>query len=332
MVKKHSQSASGLRASQSTSNERTVLLVSNEATNDRAISLVDLCRTLWDGRWLIVIVTVGFAAISTLYVLVATEWYRSSVLLAPVDNQAANGLAGNVRDLGGLAGLVGINVGRGDDITPIAVLKSRDFAKAFIEDLNLLTVLLADEWDPVTDSWKAEDPSDQPDIRDAIEYFHDDVLTVSVDSDTGLVTLSIDWTDPDVAAQWADVLVRRLNNYMRERALRDAQYNVSYLQQELADTNVASLRQSISNILESELQKLMLAKGNEEFSFRIVDSAQVAKEPESPKRLLIVLVASLLGTMLAAFLVFFRHALKDSDSDSTSGYTEHTESPSSRDN
>ena len=57
-------------------------------------------------------------------------------------------------------------------------------------------------------------------------------------------------------------------------------------------TNVVSLQQSIGRVLESEMQRLMLARGNEEFSFRIIDPAKPPKLPSEPKRAQIILVAS----------------------------------------
>jgi uncharacterized protein involved in exopolysaccharide biosynthesis len=61
-----------------------------------------------------------------------------------------------------------------------------------------------------------------PDVRDAVKYFHKRVLKVSEEGSTGLVTLAIEWTDPDIAAEWASLLVRRLNDRLRERALQEA--------------------------------------------------------------------------------------------------------------
>src|SRR5690606_2767647 len=110
-----------------------------------------------------------------------------------------------------------------------------------------------------------------------IRYFDDNVRSISEDDETGLVTLTVEWIDPEIAAEWANILVERLNERMRRRALLEAESNVGYLQEELAKTGVVTLQQSISRLLESELQKLMLARGNEEFAFRVIDRAQVPK-------------------------------------------------------
>ena len=46
-------------------------------------------------------------------------------------------------------------------------------------------------------------------------------LSFSVDEDkkSGLITLSITWKDPQVAANWANDLVKQLNEQLREQAI-----------------------------------------------------------------------------------------------------------------
>jgi uncharacterized protein involved in exopolysaccharide biosynthesis len=147
-------------------------------------------------------------------------------------------------------------------------------------------------------------------MRDAIRYFHQNVLRVSENSNTGLITVAVLWTDPDLAAFWAMDFVRRVNARLRERALRQAEANVLYLQQELAKTNVVTLHQAIGRLLETELQKLMLARGNNEFAFRVIDSAYAPKYRERPKRSVIVVAGTLAGGFLGLLWVFVTNALR----------------------
>jgi len=97
-----------------------------------------------------------------------------------------------------------------------------------------------------------------------------------------------------------------LNERMRERALTDSERNVSFLQREMSSTSVISLQQSLGRVLEGELQKLMLARGNEEFAFKVIDSAVPPKGPIQPKRGLIVVLSFLAGLFLAFFIIFVK--------------------------
>jgi len=274
------------------------------AAADDELDLLRLWNTLWRGRWLIVSMTVAFALGSVAYALLLPPWYSANVLLAPVREKAPANLAGQ---LGGLASLAGIGPGGTDSVEAVAVLTSRDFARAFIEDQALLPVFFADDWDATTGRWKLTPP---PDLRQAVKFF-DKVRKVAEDRKTGLVTLSIEWKDPSLAAQWANSLAARLNDHLRQRALAAAEANVKYLRHELESTTVVVLQQSISRLLESEMEKLMLARGNVEFAFRIIDRAEVPMHKSKPRRKLIVMLAVLLGGMLSMFVVFIREAVRN---------------------
>ena len=98
---------------------------------------------------------------------------------------------------------------------------------------------------------------------------------------------------------------------MRQRALKEAETNVEYLQSELESNKLVPVQQSIGRLLETELQKLMLARGSEDFSFRIVDPATPPDKRARPKRTLIVVSAVFLGGVFALLVVFARNAFSN---------------------
>lgn len=184
---------------------------------DDEIDLWELWDTVWSGRWLIIAITALFAVGGVSYALLAQEWWRAEVVLAPAYKKA---LPGALSQLGGLASLAGANIGGGGDPEPLAMLKSNGFAREFITEQNLMPVLLKDV--------KSEDGKPL-DIRDALREF-DKVRSVSDDKKTGLVTLGIRWKDADTAANWANLMVQRLNSRPRAQALAESQGNVDFLQ------------------------------------------------------------------------------------------------------
>lgn len=299
------------RDTESVSGDRLVYVMPEQPYGialDGGISFSELWRIIWLKKYLIIAVTVFFALASVVYALLATEWFRAEAILMPAEEQSMPALGG----LSGLAALAGVSVGGGSSIEAVATLKSRELAREFIEELGLLQVVFADDWNADLHRWSGADPEKWPDMRDAIKYFHDNLLDVREDRQTGLVTVAIEWTDPQVAARWVDILVHRLNAKLRKRSLHEAAANVEYLRTELSRTSVVMLQQSIAQLLESELQKLMLARGNEEFAFRVIDAASVPKRRERPKRALIVVLGSILGAAFAVFWVFAAHCKNSS--------------------
>jgi uncharacterized protein involved in exopolysaccharide biosynthesis len=276
---------------------------------DGEIDLLDIARTLWAGRWLVVAITLLFAGLGAAYGWLATPWYRSDVLLIAAENRTDQGLAGQLGQLGGLASLAGISIGTADKAEPLAILKSRDFAQSFIEQRELMPVLFARHWDAENKAWRTR-ADRTPDIRDAIYLFDRRIRKVVEDRKTGLITLTVQWTDPQLAATWANEMAGEINRQTRARALKSAETNIAYLQAEMQATSVLTLQQAVGRLLESEMQKLMLARGNEEFAFRVIDKAQVPKRSFRPNRLVAVAGASFVGMLAAMFFLLARESYR----------------------
>lgn len=265
-----------------------------------------LATFVWKDRWLIATFVLLGALLATTYALLATEWYTAEVVLAPTPVKGRQDLASQLSGAGILAGLAGISLAGVNTAEPIGVLKSRDFARQFIDENKLLQVFFADDWDARSARWRESDPLRQPDMRDAIEYFDNRVLRVDEDKKTGLVTVGIRWKNAAVAASWANMIVDRLNEQMRARALADGEANVAYLQKELAATNFVGVQQAISRLLETELQKVMVARGDRQFAFRVVDHADVPKRRSWPKRRVILALGLLAGGLAGLVAAFAR--------------------------
>jgi uncharacterized protein involved in exopolysaccharide biosynthesis len=249
-------------------------------------------------RWTIAITACVFGVLGASFAFVVKPQYRAQVTLMPVESKGIGGLASQLGALGGLAGLAGVNLGGANKVEPLAVLSSREFVRSFIEDEKLTTVLLADKWDAKAGKWKDEG-RDQPDIRDAVEFFTKSVRKVGEDRKAGLVILTVEWTNAIQAARWANLMAQRVNVQMRDRAVVKASRSIEYLRGEFDATNQVALQQTISRLIETQMQDMMVARGNPEYAFRIIDPAHVPKKRFFPKRALIILGATLIGGFLA---------------------------------
>jgi len=289
--------------------ERLIFLMPPEERDRMGLGIRELWSIVWRRRIWIIAITAAFSVTTVTYTLLTPQWFKAEVVLVPA--KANSGMAGQLGGVAGLASLAGVNLNeKGDSVEALAVLRSNDFTRSFIDEYQLLPVLFANKWDSTARRWKSDNPNDQPDDRDAVRFFQHTICQVVDDPRTGLVTISIEWTNGETAAEWANQIVARLNEQMRERALVESERNVKYLKEELGATNIATLQQSISRLLESEMQTLMLARGNPEFAFRVIDRASVPKWRSRPKRALLVSAATLAGGMFAIFIVLLSHAFR----------------------
>jgi hypothetical protein len=76
------------------------------------------------------------------------------------------------------------------------------------------------------------------------------------------------------------------NDYLRANAIAQSERNIAFLGQEAAKTYVVGVKQAICEILQSEIRKEMLARGSEEYAFRILDRALPPERAASPRKLL----------------------------------------------
>lgn len=253
-------------------------------------SVLDILQTLQRGWRIIAGVTVACGLAGTAYALLAQETFKAEAVLVSAER---NRVSDTLGQFSGLASLAGVNLRSGSDPTPLAVLKSKEFAIDFVSDPEVNRAIVA-----AMPSW------DKPvDIRRVATYFDLKVREVQEDKRAGVVTVSIRWTDPATAAKWANLVVQRLNDKLRDRALAESEQNVEYLQKQIAGASLLPLQQSLGRVLEFEMQKLMLARGNDEFAFKIVDRAVPPIERFSPQRLLVILLSFLAGLSLSALLV-----------------------------
>jgi uncharacterized protein involved in exopolysaccharide biosynthesis len=264
--------------------------------------LGQLLRTSWIA---IVASALSGGLVGLVIALVTVPVYRAQALLAPAsaDTGGASTLARLASQFAPLAGSIGDIAGKSgleSEQVRVATLRSRRLTEEFITERNLLPVLLPECWDAARRAWRSKNgKSCEPTMGDAIEMFDDEVRSVSEDRRTGLVTVRIEWRDNAAAADWANDLVARTNEFLRTRAIDDAQRSIGFLEKELEKTTVVERRQIIYRLIESRLSEIMMANANSEYAFLVVDPAAVpdADRFVRPRRALMVLVGVVLGML-----------------------------------
>jgi len=283
--------------------------------DDDEIDLLDLWDTLVSGwQWIVGITAV--AAIAAIAIaLQMTPIYRSQVVMVPADDSGRpSGGAALAAQFGGLADLAGVNLGgSGSKNEALALLKSRALTESFIKDKELLPILFEDKWDAAAKKWKTDDPAKAPTLGAAYELFSKDVLQINDDKKTGVITLAVEWKDRQLAAIWANEIIRRANAAMRARAVADAQASIDYLQQELAKTGVVDIQQAIYRLLEANYKTASIANTREEYAFKVIDPAVVADANRKvrPKRAQFVILATLAAGFASVLGVFMYHGIRN---------------------
>jgi uncharacterized protein involved in exopolysaccharide biosynthesis len=281
-----------------------------------AVTLRVAQKQLWRCRWFITLVAWLGAITALVAAWLTPRQFEAIALLSPVSTQSGSGSLGALgsvmSQLGGLASLAGLPLPTtgGSKAETIATLQSESLTERFIQENNLLPVLYQKEWDPQRARWKAADASKVPTLWKANRRFASSIRSVRENSKNGLVTLTITWTDPAVAAKWANGLVKLTNDYLRENAIAESERDIAYLNNQVDKTSVVEVRNAIYALMVSEFRKEMLARGSEEYALRVIDPAVAPELASSPKRLAWVAAGLIIGTLLSVVLVLARERFR----------------------
>lgn len=291
------------------------------------IDLAELWHAIWSGKLLIIAISGLFAIASVIYAINQPNIYRATTLLAPASEQGgAGGLAKMAGQFGGLASLAGINLGGGGtDKTGLAleVLKSRIFLENFISKHQLLLPLMAAEnWDINSDTliyddeiynvetktWTREVKAPKKPEPSAWEAYQalKEILSITSDKETGMVTLAIEHYSPKVATQWLLWLVSDINTAMRKQDKDEAQRSIDYLTAKLKETQLADMQTVFYQLIEEQTKTIMLAEVSQEYVLKTIDPANAPEEKAKPKRALIVVLGTFFGAIFSIIIVLIR--------------------------
>ena len=231
--------------------------------------------------------------------------YRAEAVAARASAAASpSGMSRLFGEAAGIADLAGIRLNSEGPLHALAILQSRAFTEDFIRKHRLLPIMYADLWSEDSATW-IESIQEQPTVRDASQWMRRDIARVQEDSSSGLIHLTIDWTDPELAAIWANQMIEDLNEELREQALTESNNTIQYLKRELESTNILGVRDAVYGLMEQQLRQKSLANIRKEFALKMIDPA-VAPSLEDrlrPRPFLSSVIGGILGFLVGLILL-----------------------------
>lgn len=263
----------------------------NSSDQDSELDFSALVRLVWHNKALICAASLAGGLAAAAVAFTTPPVFRAEAVIVAVHEKdlSAGGFA---NQLGALTSLVGVSLGQpGNGQASDAMLESRRLVEEFIKRNDLMPLL----------SKNAKRP---PTLWLAVKEFKEGTLTVRKDTRRGTTTVAVEWTDPAIAALWANGLIRLANELIRARAIDDATRNIAYLNRQLEQTNAVELRQALFDIIKNETKTLMLANGRDDYAFEIVDPAVAPERKVRPHRAIITLGGLVLGGVLGTLIAF----------------------------
>ena len=308
----------------------------NSQTNDQyddEIDLRELFGVLWGNKIKIIGITAVFAVVSVIYALSVPNQYKASALLAPAQQQSG-GLSGALGQLGGLASLAGVSIGGGESSeAQVAqeIMKSWSFIEGFIADNDLaVEVYAAEGWSREsnqlkfdndvyavkTKTWLVKNDNigrlGPPTSWQLFKKFSE-MLAVSEDKKSGLISISIEYYSPQIAKQWLDLYISSINKHMQARQVVKVSNNIEYLEAQIEKTSITEMQEVFYTIIEEQIKSQMLAEASPDYAFVAVSPSMVPEEKSQPKRALICILGTLLGGILSVLTVLLLHFARKPD-------------------
>tara|TARA_B100000965_G_C19573250_1_gene750085 strand:- start:338 stop:1222 length:885 start_codon:yes stop_codon:yes gene_type:complete len=247
-------------------------------------------------------VVISATSLSVIYALLVTPIFQAEVVAIPADESASIGSLSS--SFSGIASIAGIDLpsGPADDIqTSIAIAESKKFNIIFVNQENILPILFKEDWNEDTQSWKEDAPSDlSAQARMKSHY------SIGYDKRDGIVTFTMNWDDPKLAAKYANSFVSSINNYIRDDEILEAEKSIDYLKKEIEKTTLVDIKNVLNSLIQEQLQTIMLANVREDYAFKVIDPAMVPKTKIKPQRRQIVILGFIFGLILASLIVFIR--------------------------
>jgi uncharacterized protein involved in exopolysaccharide biosynthesis len=266
-----------------------------------SISFSEIWQTLFANKFLILAIVIILEGFIFYFAKSLPTMYRAEVLATEASHLSSTDAT--VEN----ASLLNVEISS-NEIT--AMLTSREFLGRYITENNLLPIIFQKEWDSAKKQWKVEKEEDIPTLWDGYKRFNEKILDVTKDAKTNLTILQIDWVDPLQAAEWANGLINKLNELMRQRAIQEAQTTIQYLTEELQTTVSIDLKLSLNELILIQKAKIVAANVHKQFAFRIIDPAVVPKKPSASLTPILLAAGLVLGIFLGVTFALAREFVR----------------------
>jgi capsular polysaccharide biosynthesis protein len=290
--------------------------------SNRDIDIRELFMLFWDKKIFILLFTSMFFTGSVIYALTAEPLYQSSSTLQIVStNSSGGGGSSGTKSLGGAASIfLGSSGSSQDYVLATKTIYSRDFFKHLISFDGVLAQLVAYEsydsqkrellfdpevYDAKNKKWLLSyNPDDSNDLSYLAAYrTYKSLLEVSWAKDESeFLTLTMTHPSPYFAQSFISLVIQELNLLVRQRKFEEATKSLEYLNSQLSETRISEVRNSINQLIKSQLNNQMMSQVRKDYLLKPLDLPHIPDERISPKRTFITVAGTILGFLIALII------------------------------
>lgn len=278
------------------------------------INVKEVFFALWSSKILIILMVTIFAIGSVIYSLSIPNKFTSSSLLKMSDNNSQPSSNSSMDMIGSIAGLNLAAAGSSKSSLVIATIESRDFLKHLLTfDKVLPSIVAIQSYDKETGKLIFNDsvydqknniltsnPEKRPTFHKTFSTYNN-MIKVST-TNTGYMYLSVTHLSPKFAYELLNLIISEVNSLSRARDLQESKDSLNFLYNQLTETNQTEIKDSINQIIGSELRRQMLAEVKKNYLITPLDKPFIPEMKSSPNRARICILGTILGFFLSILI------------------------------
>ena len=313
----------------------------SEMPRQSEISLVDIVRVVWWGKWITLVtalISMAGAAVAIHYI---TPLYLAQMTVSL--NVQGAGVSG-LRGIPGVESFVGQLDVSSRASTPFdelqAVLYSVELAEHLDEKHDLMAELFGSRPNTDPHEQKLKIPKSEgnvlksflnrvldvrnrvlnvpepvpPDHRN-LSFLFADAMKVGYGETPSLRTITFEHSDPDFALRMLKTIFRGADELVRSRRKERLDAQVAYLRRKLAQEEIRDLRVVLIQLWSDREKQLMLLQGDLPYTVNVVKKPVVTAYPIYPPVGLFMWLSLGAGVLLGMIGTFVIHALRTAGRD-----------------
>ena len=286
------------------------------------IDIAAIVNKLVQGKKLIFFIIAFAVLISSIFSFLMKDYYESESVL-----KTASDDMGNLSQYSGLAALAGVNVPTTDVANVdeiIELVKSRGFVKHLLTFEGVLEGLIAsksfddetgqliyddDLYDSESKKWVRKPKKGFkliPSYQEAHKVYLEEILTVSKDLRTGLLTITVEHLSPIYARDLLSLIIREINSLKKKEDIKLAQETINKLFIESAASSNLSLKNSVNELIKAQLEKKMLAEIKKDYVLETIEPPFIPEERSKPNKLFIIMLSAIIGALGGILVVLLK--------------------------
>lgn len=269
--------------------------------NEDNIDVIKQLKYLWNSKKLIIFFCFLTSVFSLGISYLIEDKYMSHSIQELVSDEQITMPSIELPSFGGLAESAGIDLNKKAQLDSVVIetVKSRTFLKHLLTIESLKDKLIYDR--------KLESES----YIEIHKKIYSEDLNVYKNKDTGLIHFSFKHSSPEFSQYFLVVVIDEINSVFKESKIKELDLAREYFENEFTSATERSLRDSISFLIEKNINSSMLANVRSEYVLKTVEEPYIPEEKHSPIRILFIILGGAFGFLIISLFILIRSNLYD---------------------